>query len=570
MREENKKSIIDSLYRIYKDRIKAEEAFNQMDRRFQRYEEKESFRAWLTEEDVMLITYGDTLQKEGKDGIKTLHKFLKKYVGDAVSSVHLLPMYPYTSDDGFSVVDYRQINPDLGSWEDVNNLAGDYKLMFDGVINHISKSSKWFEKFLACEEPYKNYFIAADPQEDYSQVIRPRALPLLTPFETKEGEKYVWTTFSEDQIDLNYKSIDLLIEMLDILITYALNGAKFIRLDAIGFLWKEKNTKCMHLPETHEIVKLIRKVLDIYVPGTILITETNVPHKENISYFGNGSDEAHLVYQFPLPPLVMFTLLKQDAAKLTEWAKSLEPLKPHTTFFNFLSSHDGIGIRPTEGILDDGERQFLIDHTLRNGGEVSYKDNGDGTRSPYELNINYQDALAGVEESDELRIKRFLAAETILLSFQGLPGIYIHSLLGSRNDYYGKTTSRIPRRINREKLEIDSLEEALSSDTNRKIIFEELLRRLNIRKCHSAFSPMASQEILEIDSRMFAFIRNNKETKETIYVLINVSNEEITFERKDLEGKDLLSNIYIKSEITLKPLQSMWIQFGHKLYGSVK
>lgn len=241
MREENKKSIIDSLYRIYKDRIKAEEAFNQMDRRFQRYEEKESFRAWLTEEDVMLITYGDTLQKEGKDGIKTLHKFLKKYVGDAVSSVHLLPMYPYTSDDGFSVVDYRQINPDLGSWEDVNNLAGDYKLMFDGVINHISKSSKWFEKFLACEEPYKNYFIAADPQEDYSQVIRPRALPLLTPFETKEGEKYVWTTFSEDQIDLNYKSIDLLIEMLDILITYALNGAAF------ALNMKEKETRSVEL-----------------------------------------------------------------------------------------------------------------------------------------------------------------------------------------------------------------------------------------------------------------------------------------------------------------------------------
>lgn len=228
-------------------------------------------------------------------------------MGDAISTVHILPMFPYTSDDGFSVVDYKEIDPGLGDWEDVKKLAADYHLMFDAVINHISKSSDWFQRYLRCEEPYKDYFITCDPSADYSTVTRPRALPLLTKFETKEGEKYVWTTFSEDQIDLNCKCPEVLIEILDVLLTYAQNGARLIRLDAVGFLWKELGTACMHLPNTHEVIKLARKVLEDYVPGTLLITETNVPHKDNISYFGNGKDEAQLVYQFPLPPLTMFS-----------------------------------------------------------------------------------------------------------------------------------------------------------------------------------------------------------------------------------------------------------------------
>lgn len=565
MKEESKKTLIESLIKIYKDETIAYSALNLIEERFQKYESKDIKEKWLSEKDSILITYGDSLQKKESKGINVLHDFLNKYVGKAISTVHILPMYPYTSDDGFSVVDYKMIDPELGTWEDVNNLAKDYDLMFDAVINHISKSSNWFQKFLALEEPYKDFFLEADPSEDYSQVVRPRALPLLTPFETKEGTKYVWTTFSDDQIDLNYNSIELLVEILDVLVTYSMNGAKFIRLDAIGYLWKELGTTCIHLPQTHEVVKLIRKILDIYTPGTMIITETNVPHKENISYFGNGSDEAHLVYQFALPPLTMFTLLKGDATKLMGWLKSLEPYNSHTSYFNFLSSHDGIGVRPTEGILTDIERQFLVDTTLKHGGEVSFKDNGDGTKSPYELNINYQDALAGPEDSDEIRIRRFLAAQTILLSLKGMPGIYIHSLLGSRNDYYGKTTSGIPRRINREKLDVENLEDALNSDTNRRKIFDELITMLTIRSNYSAFSPVASQEIMELDSRVFAIIRKNEDTKEVIYVLINVSNEDITLELSNLRGRDLLSDTTIQSKVTLKGLQSMWIHLEHEI-----
>lgn len=512
--------------------------------------------SWISEKDTMLITYGDSILKEGYKGIASLHEFLNKYVGDAISTVHLLPMFPYTSDDGFSVVDYKKINPDLGDWTDIAKLAKDYNLMFDAVLNHVSKSSDWFQKYLKGEKPYDEYFIECDPDADYSSVTRPRALPLLTEFETVNGRKHLWTTFSTDQIDLNLKSIYVYAELLDVLLSFAANGAKFIRLDAIGFIWKELGTSCVHMTETHEIVRTFRAVLDEYAPGTMIITETNVPHLENISYFGDGN-EAQLVYQFPLPPLTMFSILSGNAAKLSRWADSLGSPMEGTTFFNFLSSHDGVGVRPTEGILDDEERQLLVDMTLKNGGRVSYKDNGDGTKSPYELNINYQDALAAPDMSDEERIARFIAAETILLSLQGLPGIYIHSLVGSRNDYYGMTTSDIPRRINREKLDFECLADQLDGDTNRKRIFDELIRRIKIRKQYKAFAPDSQQKILFDDERVFALERISDDGQK-IMVLINVSSDRV-ITNIDAKGEDLLRMVNVKGTVSLDAYQCMWI-----------
>lgn len=552
-----KQEWLEHLYKIYNEED-AKMLADRMEERFARFKGKQQGGRWLSEEDSMLITYGDSLAKEGEAGISTLHQFMKHYVKDAINTVHILPMFPYTSDDGFSVVDYKEINPDLGDWEDIKELSKDYQLMFDAVVNHMSKSGEWFQKYLTCEEPYKNFFITADPDADYSKVTRPRALPLLTEFDTAEGKKHVWTTFSEDQIDLNFACPDVLLEMLDVLLTYGENGARFIRLDAIGFLWKELGTTCMHLPETHEVIKLMRKVLEDYMPETLLITETNVPYRDNMSYFGNG-DEAHLIYQFPLPPLTMFSLLKGDASKLSIWAKELDTPAKGTSYFNFLSSHDGIGVRPTEGILTKEEQQYLVDSTLKNGGVVSYKDNGDGTKSPYELNINYQDALASPEESDSIRIAKFLAAETILLSLQGLPGIYIHSLLGSRNDYYGKETSGIARRINREKLSVNDLEKRLSGDTNRRVIFEEFLRRLNIRKMHKAFSPDASQNILILDSRVFALERQDENSGEKIEILINVSRETVSLSKKHFQGKNILAVEEESDKKELKPYETCWI-----------
>ncbi len=548
------------LQRVYQNPDKVRKTIQLIDARLNTYDKPAKTMQPLSEKDSILITYGDTITDGDKAGLSVLHDFLKSFVQEAIESIHLLPMYPYTSDDGFSVVDYRAVNPKLGTWQHIKEMSKDYGLMFDAVINHISRSSRWFEGYLNGEEPYKDYFITCDENADYSTVTRPRALPLLTKVHTKDGEKYVWTTFSEDQIDLNFNCPELLAEIVDILVMYGRNGAKFIRLDAIGFMWKELGTTCSHLPQTHELIKLMKDVLNEYAPGTRIITETNVPHKENISYFGENADEADLVYQFPLPPLTMYTFLSENAKVLSEWMETLELPNDKVTYFNFLSSHDGIGVRPTEGILSKEEQQLLIDAALRHGGVVSYKDNGDGTKSPYELNINYQDALAGPESSDAERISKFLAAETLLLSLQGVPGIYIHSLLGSRNDYYGKTTSGVPRRINREKLDHRELKEQLMGDTNRRYIFDNLIERLRIRRTESAFSPEAGQKVRKDNEKVLNFIRENAKTNETIHVLINVSRQEQTVAYESLYGTNLLTGEAVYGELTLKAWECAWVK----------
>ncbi|MCO6453252.1 MAG: sugar phosphorylase, partial [Caldilineales bacterium] len=387
----------------------------------------------ISERDAVLITYGDQFQRDDQTPLHTLTDFLTKTVGDAISTVHILPFFPYTSDDGFSVVDYRAVDPELGDWRDIARLGADYRLMFDAVINHVSQASAWFQGFRRGEAEYADYFITVDPATDLSSVVRPRTLPLLTPVETDKGMEHVWTTFSADQIDLNFANPQVLLEIVDILLDYVAHGAAIIRLDAIAYLWKEIGASCIHLPQTHVVVKLWRAILDDVAPDVILITETNVPHAENISYFGEpladgGADEAQMVYNFSLAPLTLHAFRTGDARPLSDWAATLRLPAPGTAFFNFIASHDGIGVRPAEGILNPEEIQALADRTLAHGGHVSYRANSDGSTSAYELNITLYDFLNDPASPDPHDVSRFLASQAICVSLARVPGIYIHSL----------------------------------------------------------------------------------------------------------------------------------------------
>ncbi|WP_144697586.1 alpha-amylase family glycosyl hydrolase [Fictibacillus phosphorivorans] len=521
-------------------------------------EKKWSETAPLSEKNVYLITYGDIIKEEGESTLKTLNKFINEYAADEITDVHLLPMFPYTSDDGFSVVDYREIHPELGNWADIERLSGDYRLMFDFVANHMSKSSKWFQGYLKGEAEYVNYFTPKEDGFDASNVVRPRTSPL---FHEYEGGKTAWTTFSEDQVDVNFKHFPALLEMTDILLDYANRGGTSIRLDAIGFMWKESGTTCIHLPQTHAIIQLWREILEELQLNTLLITETNVPHKENISYFGDGNNEAHMVYQFSLPPLVLHTLTTHDASKLTGWAKSIEKVSDSATYFNFLASHDGIGMRPTEGILTEEERSSMAKKVLNNGGRVSYKSNPDGTESPYELNINYMDALINKEEdtSEDMQVQKMLAAHSVLFSVMGVPAVYYHSLLGSRNDYEGLKSSGINRRINRQKFKYDELVSELETSTRRQKVFTGLKRLIRTRQQETAFSPFASQSILDLGKQVFSLVRRNEETGETVLFVMNASNKLIDVELPFC-GEDLWSGNSVEGTVELVPYQFMWIK----------
>jgi sucrose phosphorylase len=512
---------------------------------------------WVDNNDVMLITYGDGIRKNGIDPLKALKEFLDEELAGFISAVHLLPMFPYTSDDGFSISDFREVNPELGSWKDIDKLNEEYELMFDAVINHASISSTYFREFLNETDRYKNFFIEADPKKDYSKVTRPRALPLLTEFEAKSGSKYIWTTFSEDQVDFNYKEPEVLLEVLDTLLFYASKGARFLRLDAIGFAWKEDMSTCMHLPQTHELIKLMREVLEACVKGCTIITETNVPHKDNISYFGNGYDEAGLVYQFPLPPLTLHSFISGNAHELSKWAASLEETTAATTYFNFLASHDGIGMRPVEDILSEDQRNLMVKAVIDRGGQIGYRSTSDGLQVPYELNINYLDAVAGDESEIDSIVQKFMSAQCVLISVVGMPGIYYHSLLGSRNCYKDYEESGIKRRINREKLDLDQLYKELDNPNSlRRKVLDRYREMIRLRKNYKAFSPNSPQKVLSIDERIFSFLRGIKDQK--ILVLINVSKEKVTL-NTDYIGLELFTNKKISGKICIQPYEYLWI-----------
>ncbi|MEH7512525.1 sugar phosphorylase [Gottfriedia acidiceleris] len=513
------------------------------------------------ESDVVLITYGDQFQEEGKPTLETFKKMFDEHLANKFELVHILPFYPYTSDDGFSVVDYKKVNPDLGDWSHIENLSKSARIMFDYVCNHISSKSEWFQGYLNGDSKYKDYFVEMDPSIDLSSVTRPRALPLLSKFKLANGEeKYIWTTFSDDQIDLNFSNPQVLLDMVDVLLFYLEQGAEYVRLDAVGYMWKEVGTSCIHTEKTHEIVKLFRDLLDEAAKGTVMITETNVPHLDNISYFGNGHDEAHMVYQFPLPPLVLYSLHKGNGSTLTNWAKNLEGSGEETTFFNFLASHDGIGLNPIRGIIPEEEILSLVEDLKVEGALVNYKKNSDGTESPYEINVTYLDALNKQSSSDALRVKKFLLAHSILLTFQGVPAIYIQSMLGSRNDYAGVERTGMNRSINRQKYSFVEIEKELNEvGSLRNKIFTELTNIIQVRKEEKLFNPNTKMEVLDLNENVFAIKRVDEE--DSIVILHNLSNEKVLCSFNGKYLNILTEEVEEFNEyISLDPYQYIWLK----------
>lgn len=516
----------------------------------------------IDQSNAYLITYGDSFQNGNEKGLKVLREVVQTYLDDSITDVHLLPMFPFTSDDGFSVTDYLTINPALGDWDDIKKLAQKKRLMYDFVANHMSAKSEWFKKFLNNDIGFEQSFVEYQEEFDTTNVTRPRTSPLFHEYSTDKGEKKkVWTTFSDDQVDVNPKDPIMLARLSEVLLEYTFRGASSIRLDAIGFLWKDSGTTCMHLPKTHEIVKMWRTLLNHFSPNTQIITETNVPHKENISYLGDGHNEANQVYQFPLPPLVLFSFIQENTQKLAEWASTIHALSDEATFFNFLASHDGIGMRPVEGILDDTERETIVERVLNNQGKVSYKSNPDGSQTVYELNINYGDALRSSEDTDQLAAKKLIAAHNILLSFVGGPAIYYHSIFGSRGDLQGVEESGINRRINRQKIETKQLATELDIDSYRKTVYEGITRLLKERQNYEAFSPYGEQEVLHLDEQVFALKRTAKDGSEIIS-LTNVTGTEKIVE--GLNGINVLTQTEVDNNFILAPYGIAWIKVGEQ------
>ena len=521
-----------------------------------------------SQQDAWLITYGDTILAEHEKPLKTLGRFLDHYMSDAINGVHILPFYPYSSDDGFSVLDYSSVNETLGSWHDIQSLAKRYSLMADLVINHCSSRSLWFQNFLKGVHPGADYFFTAHPDDDLNLVVRPRTSPLLQQVETAKGTQYVWCTFSHDQVDLDFRNPEVLRQFVSIIRFYLDMGVRIFRLDAVAFLWKEVGTPSINLPQTHAVVRLLRELMEHSVSESVIITETNIPNIENLSYFGNGN-EAHGVYNFSLPPLLLHALVGGDCSHLNQWMMGMPPAKSGTTYFNFIASHDGIGLRPAEGLLSDQELQGLIDAMEARGGRLSRRSTAEGASRVYEINISLFDALCDPsDDSIDTGIQRMVCAHGLMFALAGIPGIYIHSLLGTHNDYERLEHLGYARAINRHQwMESELLEQLEDESSSHARVLSSLKNLLIVRQRQAAFHPNAAQFLLHLNKEIFGFWRESIDGRQRIFCLFNVTSTSQAVHLADLNlvepyWLDLLSgrdHMDRNQLIILDPYQCVWL-----------
>jgi len=521
---------------------------------------------------TVMITYGDSFLAAKEKPLITLKHFLDEHCEGLINSVHILPFFPFSSDDGFSVMDFSSVNEALGDWADIESISQDYRLMADLVINHCSSRSLWFQNFIKGEGPGHDYFYTESLDADLSQVVRPRTSPLLRETQTDKGLQYVWCTFSHDQVDLDFRNPEVLLQFIKIIRQYLDMGVRIFRLDAIAFLWKKIASLSINLEETHNVVRLLRLLIEHAQSDAVIITETNIPNRENLSYFGNAN-EAHCVYNFALPPLLINTLITGNSHHLKLWLMSMPPAQLGTTYFNFIASHDGMGLRPVEGILADDETQVLVDTLQDFGGRISWRalenEEGEAIQKPYEVNISLFDALQGtLKGKDELGIDRFICAHAIMLGLEGIPGIYVHSLLATRNDYQRMEHTGHNRSINRHQWQYDELEGLLEEKSHHKKVFTELKRLLAIRQQQKAFHPNATQFTLHLGDSIFAYWRQSHDRKQSIFCISNIGDVAQEFMLSDInlvstdDWHDLISGAEMTRQdmlVQLTPYQTLWI-----------
>ena len=565
----NKRKISFKLNQIYNFLPKNEidliaEEISQIINHFNRNNKKKNW--FVSEKTTMVICYGDSIYSKNKKHLKTFQAFFNKKLNKFIDTIHFLPFYPSSSDSGFAVKDHYKIDSKFGNWLNIKNFSSKAHIMADMVINHASARGLWFKNFLKEKKPGKDYFLLINSKFNASKVVRPRDHKLLKEIKIFKKKEYLWRTFSDDQIDLNFKNPKVLLRFIKIMLNLIKNGVTIFRLDAIAYLWKESGTKCINLKQTHEIVKVLRIVSNSLNIKTIIVTETNLPEKENLSYFGNN-DESNWIYNFTLPPLLIYSLLFENGSYLNAWSKKLPQTKKGNSYLNFIASHDGIGMRPLEGIINNQSIKKLLLRLKKNGSKFSYRKVNNNKKKVYESNITVFDALK-VSDKDKkglYNFQRYIAAHAIMFSFEGVPAIYFNSLFGKSNDEARYVITGNNRDVNRFKWnELNILKKIKSNSSKEYYIFETLKYLLKIRKNQKAFHPNAHRTNINLGNNFFCIKRVSLDKKQTILCITNLTSklQNAKINKKYNKFKNLIdSNVKTKilNSINLKPFETIWL-----------
>ena len=519
----------------------------------------------ISEKTSVLICYGDSLLNGNKEKtLKIFRKFYKKKLEKFFEVIHFLPFYPSSSDSGFSVKDHYRVDKKLGDWSDINRQSKKTNIMADIVINHASSKGLWFKNFLRNKSPGKEYFLTVSKKFNISKVIRPRENKLLKRIGIFKKNNLLWRTFSEDQIDLNFKNPKVILRFIKIIINLANNGVTIFRLDAIAYLWKRSGSKCVNLKETHEIIRLIRIVCNSLKSKPIIITETNLPEKENLSYLGVNNNESHWIYNFSLPPLLVYSFLFEDSTYLNKWSKNLPTTKIGNNYLNFIASHDGIGMRPVEGYLNKDRLSKFFKRLKKNGGQLSYRKIQGSSKKVYEANITLFNAFQKTDYDRKGRyfLERYISAHAIMIGFEGIPAIYFNSIFGTSNDEHKYIISGNKRDLNRYKWNKNRLENLLKNKTSKEsIYYQRIMNLIFIKKQNKAFHPNAKRENFNLGKKIFCFKRTSLDKKQIIYNITNLSSKYqiLNLNNKFKKFKNLLGRSKISYGLKLKPYETLWL-----------
>ena len=560
------RSKLDNIYKIFLSKNDIDYFESEIIQIIKRFNKKNPKRKkTISEKTSLVISYGDSVYSDKKGSIKVFQKFFQKKLNKYFDTIHFLPFYPSSSDSGFAVKDHYKVENKLGSWSDIKNISKSNNIMADMVINHSSARGLWFKNFLKKKKPGKNYFLTVNSKFNTSKVVRPRDHKLLKKIKIFNKSDYLWRTFSPDQVDLNFKNPSVLLRFIKIMIHLINNGVTIFRLDAIAYLWKENGSKCINLKQTHEIIKLLRIVTSHLNIQTIIITETNLPEKENLSYFGKN-DEANWIYNFSLPPLLIHGFLFENSSYLNKWSKSLPNTKYGNSYLNFIASHDGIGMRPTEGILNKEILNNLLKRLKKNGSKFSYRKISNKGKKVYEANITIFDALkkSDYDPKGKYFLERYVSAHAVMISFEGIPAIYFNSLFGTSNDEAKFIITGNNRDVNRYKWNFKNISKKLNDKKSKQSIFYQYIcNLLNIRRAQKAFHPNASRLNINLGSNIFCFKRTSIDKKQTILCITNLTSKTQTLKLKKMykKWKNLIKPL-IKNEknlFMLKPFETIWL-----------
>ena len=568
--QKNQKKISSILRNIYKPSLNEKDIDHLKDqiiqiiKKFNQNNSKKKLT--ISEKTSLVICYGDNINSNQKSSIQVFQNFFKKNLNKYFNAIHFLPFYPSSSDSGFAVKDHYKIEKRIGSWSDIKKISKSSHVMADIVINHSSARGLWFKNFLKKKRPGKDYFLTVNSKFNTSKVVRPRDHKLLKKIDIFGKSDFLWRTFSADQIDLDFKNPSVLLRFIKIMVHLVNNGVTIFRLDAIAYLWKKNGTNCINLKQTHEIVKLLRLISNLLNVETIIITETNLPEKENLSYFGKN-DEANWIYNFSLPPLLIHAFLFENSSYLNKWSKKLPNAKLQNSYLNFIASHDGIGMRPTEGILNERSLNNFLKRLKKNGSKFSYRKVQNKSKKVYEANITVFDALkkSDADPNGKFFLERYIAAHAIMISFEGVPAIYFNSLFGKSNDEAKYVITGNNRDINRYKWNYENITKNLKDKNSKQSIFyQNLGKLLEIKRKQKAFHPNAKRLNINLGSKIFCYERISLDKKQTIICISNLSTklQYIKINKNLIKYRDLLGRkifFTFDKKIKLDPCQTIWL-----------